>query len=152
VRIGDRVFIKRAGEVIPKIISVVSELRDGSEEKIFPPENCPSCGEKVYKDEDKVRYYCANAAKCPAQNREQFAYSVGKQGFDIDGLGEKQVELFLELGFIKNLADIFRLKKHREEILALEGFQEKSVNNLLDAIEKARHTDIKIFLRSIGIP
>jgi len=78
VREGDSVFIKRAGEVIPKIISVITEIRDGSEKKIRVPENCPSCGEKVVKDEDKVRYYCENSTSCPAQKKEQLAYSVGK--------------------------------------------------------------------------
>lgn len=84
VRIGDRVFIKRAGEVIPKIVSVVTEVRDGSEIRIKIPKHCPSCGETVFKDEDRVRYYCNNSLSCPAQNREQLAYSVGRQGFDID--------------------------------------------------------------------
>lgn len=152
IQIWDKVFIKRAGEVIPKIVSVIPELRDGTEEEIHIPKNCPSCGEMIYKDAEKVRYYCANSHNCPAQNREQFAYSVGKQGFDIDGLGERQVELFLELGFIKSLPDIFLLKNYREEILALEGFQEKSVNNLLKAIEQAKQVDVVKFLRSIGVP
>ncbi|MDA9129032.1 NAD-dependent DNA ligase LigA [Candidatus Gracilibacteria bacterium] len=152
VRVGDRVFIKRAGEVIPKIISVVSEVRDGREQEIEIPKNCPSCGELVLKDESKVRYYCGNKTLCPAQNHTGLAHSVGKNGFDIDGLGTRQIEIFLEKGLIKNLGDIFSLKNKRAEILELEGFQEKSVDKLLESIEKSKTMDLAKFLRSIGIP
>ena len=152
IRERDRVFIKRAWEVIPKIISVVKEVRDGSEKKIEIPKRCPSCGSEIFKDEDKVRYYCKNDISCPAQNREQLAYSVGKGGFNIDGLWERQVEIFLAEWLIVNLVDIFYLKNRREEILDLEWFQELSVNNLLSAIEKVQKIDITTFLRSIGIP
>ena len=152
VREWDTVFIKRAGEVIPKIISVVKELRDGTEQKIAVPQKCPSCSSEVFKDEDKVRYYCNNKVSCTAQNKEQLAYSVGKGGFNIDGLWERQVEIFLTEWLIVNLVDIFQLKNKREKILELEGFKELSVNNLLSAIEKVQKTDIATFLRSIGIP
>ena len=152
VRVGDRVFIKRAWEVIPKIISVVVEVRDGTEQKIEIPTLCPSCHSQVLKDDSKVRYYCGNTISCPAQNREQLAHSVGKSWFDIDWLGERQIEIFLEQGLISNLLDIFSLKKKREEILELEWFQEKSVDKLLESIEKSRNMDLAKFIRSIGIP
>ena len=152
IREGDRVFIKRAGEVIPKIISVVTDVRDGSERQIKIPEFCPSCNSEVLKDEDKVRYYCGNTMSCPAQNKEQLAHSVWKNGLDIDGLWERQIEIFLEQGLISNLIDIFSLKNKREKILALEGFQEKSVDKLLKSIEDSRKMDIAKFLRSIWIP
>jgi len=158
VKIGDIVFLKRAGEVIPKIISVASPVltqlspNGRDESAILPPEYCPSCGEKVFKDEQKVRYYCANAYWCPAQMREKLAFTVGKQGFNIDGFWERQAELFYTLGFIKNFWDIFRLKNYREEILALDGFKEKSVNNLLEWIESVRKTDIVTFLKALWIP
>jgi len=152
VRVGDTVFIKRAGEVIPKIVSVVKEVRSWKEKVIEVPQSCPSCGEKVYKDEDKVRYYCANNISCPGQLREQLAYSIGKWGFDIDGFWVRQVEVFLEEWLISNLVDIFYLSDKREQILALEWFQETSVNNLIEGIEKVKHTDIVTFLKSIGIP
>lgn len=150
VQVWDYVFLKRAWEVIPKIISVSI----ASEEwvRIYPPRLCPSCEAEVLKDDDKVRYYCPNDYACPAQMKEKLAFAVGKQGFNIDGFGERQVELFLQLGFIKRFGDIFRLKDYREDILALEGFQEKSVNNLLDGIEKVRKTDITTFLKALGIP
>jgi DNA ligase (NAD+) len=102
VKIHDNVFLKRAGEVIPKIISVASSpYPDGSKEAeiyaIHPPKLCPSCQNKVLKDDDKVRYYCPNNYGCPAQMREKIAFAVGKQWFNIDGFWEKQAQLFLEL-------------------------------------------------------
>ncbi|RKW25151.1 NAD-dependent DNA ligase LigA [Candidatus Gracilibacteria bacterium] len=152
VKIGDTVFIKRAGEVIPKIISVVET--DGREnfEEIKAPEFCPSCKTKVLKDEDKVRFYCPNSFDCPAQHVEKIIFAVGKQGLNIDGLGEKQVELFLELGLINSLASIFDLKNKKDEILALEGFGEKSFTNLINSIEEAKNIDLERFLTSLGIP
>ena len=157
VKVNDNVFLKRAGEVIPKIISVASSpYPDGSKEaeiyQVHPPKLCPSCQSEVLKDEDKVRYYCPNNYGCPAQMREKISFAVGKQGFNIDGFGEKQAELFLDLWYIKNFGDIFRLKNYRADILELEWFQEKSVNNLLDGIEKVRHTDIVTFLKALWIP
>ena len=151
VKIGDTVFLKRAGEVIPKIVSVVTEGRDGSEIDIKVPEVCPSCWEWVYKDDDKVRYYCANHAACPVQLWEKLAWSIGKHGFDIDGFWEKQAKLFLELWFIQKLSDVFTLDEKREEILALEWFQEKSVDNLIKAIEESKSVDIAKLLKSLGI-
>lgn len=153
VEIGDIVFLKRAWEVIPKIISVASSPADDrSDRSIKIPKLCPSCQSEVLKDDDKVRYYCPNAYGCPAQMREKLAFAVGKQWFNIDGFWEKQVELFLEKWFIKSFADIFRLSLYRDEILELEGFQEKSVNKLLDAIESTRSSDIVTFLKALWIP
>jgi len=152
VKIWDTIFLKRAWEVIPKVVSVVKEGRDGSEVDIVIPTECPSCSEKVYKDDDKVRYYCANSNGCPDQLWERLAWSIGKNGLDIDGFWEKQARLFLELGMITNLADIFTLESKREEILELEWFQEKSVDNLMNSIEKAKHLDIAKLLKSLAIP
>lgn len=149
VKTGDIVFLKRAGEVIPKIISVATHA---DWEPIYPPKNCPSCWEWVLKDEKKVRYYCGNSYACPAQMREKLAFAVGKQGFNIDGFGEKQAELFYTLWYIKKFWDIFRLKNYREQILELDGFKEKSVHNLLDWIEAVRKTDIVTFLKALWIP
>ena len=149
VRVWDIVFLKRAWEVIPKIISVASS---SEWENISPPKTCPSCGESVLKDEEKVRYYCANAYACSAQMREKLAFAVGKQGFNIDGFWERQAELFYSLWYISKFGDIFRLKNYRSEILKLEGFKEKSVQNLLEGIEAVRNTDITIFLKALWIP
>jgi len=149
VKVWDIVFLKRAWEVIPKIISVATP---GGGENISIPKLCPSCWEGVKKDEDKVRYYCSNAYWCPAQMRKKIAFAVGKQWFNIDGFGEKQAELFYNLGYVQSFWDIFRLKNYREEILSLDGFKEKSVNNLLDWIENVRSSDIVTFLKALWIP
>jgi DNA ligase (NAD+) len=152
VRIGDTIFIKRAWEVIPKILSVVKELRQEKYQKIEIPLVCPICHTKVEKDEGKVRYYCPNAKWCPAQIKESITYSVGKTGFNIDGLWEKQIELFLEEGIINDLVDIFRLKEKKDILLLLPWLKEKSVQNIIDAIEKAKKQKIEDFLSALVIP
>lgn len=154
VRVGDSVFIKRAGEVIPKIISVVKNdsINRDDFEKIETPKFCPSCKTTLLKDEDKVRFYCPNTIDCPAQHIEKLIFAVWKTGFDIDWFWEKQVELFLELGIIKSLSDIFRISEKREQILELEWFKEKSVNNLILWVENAKNMDITTFLTALSIP
>jgi DNA ligase (NAD+) len=149
VRIGDSVFLKRAGEVIPKIISVAIAWIGDS---ILPPLFCPSCNTQILKDSDRVRYYCPNSYGCPAQMHEKTAFAVWKHGFDIDGFGEKQAELFYTLGLIEHIWDIFRLRHHRHTLLQLEGFQEKSVDKLLWWIEKKRTLDIVTFIKALWIP
>jgi len=155
VKVDDIVFLKRAGEVIPKVISVATSgtgLTWDRSQEILPPINCPSCGCEVQKDEEKVRYYCPNTYGCPAQMREKLAFAVGKQWFNIDGFWEKQAELFYKLWYITKFWDIFRLKNYREEILALDWFKEKSVDNLIRGIEAVRTTDIVTVLKALGIP
>ena len=151
VREGDYVFIMRAGEVIPEIVSVISELRDGTEEVVNPPSICPICSTKLEQDEGKVAIYCPNSY-CPAKIQGQFEMFVGKQGLNIDGLGIKQIELFLELGWISDFVSLFHLASHKTELLQIEGYKEKSVNNLLEAIEKARHTTLDRVFVALGIP
>ena len=152
LRIWDTVFIKRAGEVIPKIISVVETDARENFEKIEIPKVCPSCKSEVLKDEDKVRYYCWNSFDCPAQHSEKIIFAVWKQWLNIDWLGEKQVELFLELWLISSIPSIFDLKNKKDEILSLEWFWEKSFQNLVDSIEKAKNIDLERFLTSLWIP
>ncbi len=151
VKIGDYVFIMRAGEVIPEIVSVLTELRDGSEKMIVPPENCPICSTHLDQDEGKVAIYCPNI-HCPAKIQWQLEMFVGKQGFNIDWLWVKQIELFLELGWITDFVSVFHLWKYREQFFTLEWYKEKSVNNLLEAIGKARHTTLDRVFVALGIP
>lgn len=150
VKIWDNIFIKRAWEVIPKIISVIKETRTWDEIMINPPENCPSCGEKVLKDDDKVRYYCGNE-NCEAQIKQKIIYAVWKTWLNIDWLWSEQVELFYDLWFIKKLSDVFLLDSKKDEILSLPWYKEKSVKNLLSAIENAKNQDIVSFLVSLNI-
>ncbi len=152
VRIWDTVFIKRAWEVIPKIISVVKQDWREDFKAIFPPKFCPSCETLVKKDENKVRYYCPNSLWCPAQHYEKLAFAVSKHAFNIDGLWEKQIELFLKEGIIHWLVDIFDLENKKEELLELEWFKEKSVDNIINAVNKAKNTNIVSFLIALQIP
>ena len=148
VWVGDSVFIKRAGEVIPKIIWVANK---NSEKIIFPPINCPSCNSEVLKDDEKVRYYCPNTDKCFEQQKHKLIYAVGKQWLNIDWFWKAQVETFLKLNIISDLYSIFKLEEKEEEILELEWFQEKSVKNLLSAINERKKINITTLLISLSI-
>ncbi len=149
--IWDMVFIKRAWEVIPDIISVIKEHRNWTEENISIPEFCPECNTKIKKDDEKVRYYCPNHLDCPAQISWKIIYQVWKNWLNIDGLWEKQVELFIEMWFIKDLVDIFSLYKYKDDILQIEWYKDKSVNNLLNAINNSKTIKIDTFLASLAI-
>jgi DNA ligase (NAD+) len=151
VLIGDQVWIKRAWEVIPEVVAPIIESRNGQEIKIEIPLVCPICSWTVVRDDEKIRYYCTNKFNCKAQIEWSLIYSVGKTGLNIDWFWEKQVILFLEKWFINNLVSIFYLKDKKEEILKLEWFKEKSVSNLLEAIEKAKNQNIVSFLTALGI-
>lgn len=151
VRIWDTVFIKRAWEVIPKIISVVKEWYRDNFEVILPPKFCPSCETEVKKDDNKVRYYCPNDIDCPAKHHEKLAFAVGKWWFNIDWLGERQVEIFLEEWLIQNIVDIFKISEKKDDLLLLEWFKEKSVNNLIAWVENAKNVDIATLLTALWI-
>lgn len=151
VKIWDNVFIKRAWEVIPKIISVVKNIDRSSLEEIKVPKYCPSCESEIKKDEWKVRYYCPNDLDCPAKHHEKLSFAVWKQWFNIDWFWVKQVEIFLEKWIIHNLVDIFKIKDKEKQILELEWFQEKSVNNLITWVEKAKKVDISTFITALWI-
>lgn len=151
VLIWDQVWIKRAWEVIPEVISPILEARTGKEIVIEIPTKCPVCESEVAKDEDKVRYYCTNKYGCKAQVGGSLIYAVGKTWLNIDWFWEKQVELFLEKGLITDLVSIFSLKDKKEELLKLEWFKEKSVTNLLEAIEKSKSQTIVSFLTALWI-
>ncbi len=152
VRIGDHVFIIRAGEVIPEVVSAIAEARDGSERVVEVPASCPSCGSPLRKDEGKVAVYCPNRLECPAQTSGSLKTFVGKHAANIEGIGEKGISLFLEKGLLTDFASIYRLPFRREEILALEGFETKKTDNLLSEIEKSRTMDLANLLVGLGIP
>ena len=148
VWVGDSVFIKRAWEVIPKIIWVANK---NSEKIIFPPTNCPSCCTKILKDDEKVRYYCPNTYKCFEQIKNKLIYAVWKEWLNIDWFWKAQVELFLKLNIISDLYSIFKLEEKKEEILKLEWFQEKSVDKLLLAIDDKKNISVTTLLISLAI-
>mgnify|MGYP005839355087 CR=1 FL=1 len=146
IRIGDMVIIKRAGDVIPYVAGPIVDLRDGSERPITMPEYCPVCGEPVVQPEDEVAVYCVNAA-CPAQLKRRVQHFVA--AMEIDGLGERTVDLFVDEGLVHDAADLYTLRA--EDILKLEGFAEKSTQNLLAAIEVSKQQPFWRVLTALGI-
>ncbi|MBL8092198.1 MAG: NAD-dependent DNA ligase LigA, partial [Anaerolineales bacterium] len=135
IRVGDRVLLKRAGEVIPYVIGPVVDARKGKEKKFKPPTKCPACDQAVEHIEGEVAWYCVNSA-CPAQLIRNIEHFVSRGAMDIVGLGIKIVEQLIESDLVKDVADLFTLKK--SDLLKLEGFAEKKADNLLGAIEQAK--------------
>ncbi len=151
VRIGDKVIVQRAGDVIPQIIGV-AEQNPSASEYVFPT-ICPICGGNVVQEAGAVARRCVNTLTCPAQRLGELEHFVSRHGFDIDGLGGRQLETFIARGWIETPADIFTLiERHADAIKNLDGFGDKSVYNLNQSIEKARNIDLHRFLFAIGIP
>jgi DNA ligase (NAD+) len=148
IREGDMVIVKRAGEVIPQVLGPVLELRPPDSQVWQMPDRCPACGEPVERLEGEVAYYCVNAA-CPAQLVRGVEHFVSRGAMDIEGFGIRQAELFVELGFIHDVADIYYLTE--DQILPLEGFGEKKVANLMAAIEASKERDPARLLTALGI-
>lgn len=148
IRVGDRVLVKRAGEVIPYVIGPVVDARTGKEKKFKPPQTCPACGQPVEHFEGEVAWYCVNAA-CPAQLVRNIEHYVSRGAMDIVGLGIKIVEQLIAEGLVRDVADLYTLKK--EQLLALEGFKDKKADNLLTAIENSKSQSLQRFIAALGI-
>jgi DNA ligase (NAD+) len=148
IRIGDTVLVKRAGEVIPYVIGPVVDLRDGSEQVVTRPLVCPFCDAPVVSPPDEVAIYCDNPA-CPEQLVRRVEYFVSRGAMDVDNFGSQTGALLVEKGFIKDIADIYTLD--RAQLLALEGFQEKKVDNLLLGIEQSKSQPANRVLTAVGI-
>ena len=149
LRIGDRVRIHRAGDVIPQVVENLT--RDEPRERYVFPDHCPECGSEAVAQEGEVDVRCTGGLICPAQRFERLRHFVSRGALDIEGLGEKSIAEFIELGWLHSPADIFRLHRHRDELLGREGWKEKSVDNLLTAIEAKREPDCPRFLFGLGI-
>lgn len=148
IRIGDTVVVERAGDVIPHVIAVIKDKRTGKEKSFPIPSNCPVCGSKVIREKGEVAVRCIGL-NCPAQVQEKIIHFASRGALDIEGLGEKNVELFYTKGLVHNFVDLFKLKK--DDLLMLPRFAEKSAQNLINAIEKAKHTTLARFLYALGI-
>ncbi len=148
IRIGDTVIVQRAGEVIPQVVGPVVSKRTG-EEKIFTmPKNCPVCGAEAVRAPGEAAYYCPNAS-CPAQVQQRIEHFVSREAMDIRGIGEQQSSLLFKAGLVKNVADLYDLKK--EDLLKLERMGEKSASNIIEAIEKSKKRPLSRLIFALGI-
>ena len=150
IRIGDTVLIERAGDVIPHILSVVKEKRTKKSEKYFIPKHCPACCQITIKKEGEAARKCINT-DCKAQKIENLIHFCSKNGMNIDGLGNKQINLFFKKGIVTKYSDIFKLYEKKDELKSYDGFGELSVNKLLSNINKAKLVNFDKFLTSLGI-
>ncbi len=148
IRIGDRVLIKRAGDVIPYVIGPVVDARTGEERIFEPPHNCPACGQPIEHVEGEVAWYCVNSA-CPAQLVRNVEHFVSRGAMDIVGLGIKIVEQLINAGLVKDVADLYLLKK--EDLLKLEGFADKKAENLLQSIQDSKNRPLQRLIFALGI-
>ena len=148
IRPGDRVLIKRAGDVIPYVIGPLVDPSNRKTVVYAPPEYCPSCGQKVEHIEGEVAWYCVNNA-CPAQLRRNIEHFVSKSAMDIEGLGEKIVTLLVENGKIKDVADLYTLQK--QDLMNLEGFADKKAQKLIDSIQSSKSQPLARLITGLGI-
>lgn len=150
IRIGDWVVVEKAGKIIPHVVRVEEHRRDGSEAEFQFPSRCPECESEVVQDDGGVYIRCQNPS-CPAQLRETLRFFASRSAMDVDGLGIKLIEQLIEAGLLASLADIYRLKDRRDDILALPRVGEKSVDNLLDAIETTKERPLWRLLVGLNI-
>ncbi len=150
VRIGDIVSIRKAGEIIPEVVEVKKERRTGSELPFEMIENCPICGTKLSKKEDEVAYFCTNP-NCDARNIEGLIHFSSRDAMNIEGFGERIVEDFYNMGFLKSIDAYYNLKNYKEDLMELEGFGEKSINNLLINIENSKKNSLEKLIFGLGI-
>ena len=150
IREKDYVKIEKGGDVIPKVTEVIPEKREKGSRKFPVPEKCPVCSTKLVKSEEEVYIYCPNYF-CPAQVQGRIEHFVHRDAMDVEGLGGSIIAVFLENGLIKDFSDIYELKNKRKEIISLERFGEKSVDNILLAIEKSKEKPFEKVLFALGI-
>lgn len=151
LKIGDIVSIRKAGDVIPEVVEVKKERRTGKEKDFEMITTCPMCNTNLVKKEGQVDYYCPNK-KCPARSIESLIHFASRDAMNIDGLGDRIIEDFYNFHFIGTIADIYSLKNHEQDLTRLEGYGDKSVTNLLNAIEDSKKNSLERLLFGLGIP
>jgi len=153
VRVGDRVVVRRAGDVIPQVLRVVDPESRLPDVPVFEmPEECPVCGAPAVRMEGQAATRCTAGLGCPAQRKEAIRHFASRRAMDIEGLGEKLVDQLVETGLVGTVADLYRLKEHRDEVAALERMGELSTDNLLAGVEKSRGLPLPRFLYALGVP
>ena len=150
IRIGDIVSIRKAGDVIPEIVVVKKERRTGSELPVKMIDTCPICNTKLIRKESEAAYFCTNPI-CDARNIEGLIHFASRDAMNIEGFGERIVEDFYNMGFLKNINDYYKLYEHKEILMELEGFGEKSINKLLDNIELSKNNSLERLIFGLGI-
>lgn len=150
IRINDYIVVRKAGDVIPEVVNSLKERRIGSEIEFEMITNCPICGSKLKRIDDEVAHYCLNK-NCDAKKIENLIHFVSRDAMNIEGLGERIVEDFYNLGYLKSIVDFYSLYKHKNELMVLEGFGEKSINNLIESIEKSKTNSLEKLLFGLGI-
>lgn len=148
LRIGDYIILRKAGDVIPEVVKPLVERRDGSEIPFKMIDVCPDCGSQLIKKD--AMHFCTNPL-CPARKIESIIHFASKDAMDIEGLGEKVAEEFFNEGFVKSIPDIYDLAKYREDIISIDGWKDKSVDNLLTAIDKSKQNSLERLLFGLGI-
>ncbi len=146
--IGDHVIIEKAGDIIPKVVEVLKQKRNGTEEEFHFPDSCPACGSELVESEEEVAIRCENVA-CPAQIKNRIQHYASRNAMDIDGLGEKLIDQMVEAGILKTFSDLYKLDI--ETIVGLERMAKKSAENLLQAIEVSKQRPFAAFLYALGI-
>ena len=150
IRIGDYVVIRKAGDVIPEVVRSLKEKRDGSEKEFEMITHCPYCGSLLVRKDNEAAYYCLNE-HCDSKKIEKIIHFASRDAMNIEGLGEKIIEQFYNLGFVKSIEDIYDLASHKNEIMEIEGFGKKSMDNLIQAIEKSKENSLEKLLFGLGI-
>ena len=146
--VGDYVVLRKAGDVIPEVVRPVIERRDGTQIPFTMITNCPECGMPLIRKD--AMHFCVNPS-CPAKQIEAIIHFASKDAMDIEGMGEKVVEQFFNQGFFTNIAEIYSLMDHRDDIISLDGWQSKSIDNLIDAIDKSKNNSVERLLFGLGI-
>ena len=150
IRIGDTVSIQKAGDIIPEVVEVKVERRTGNEKRFEMIKNCPICNTKLEKKESEAAYFCPNI-KCDARNIEGLIHFASRDAMNIEGFGERIVEDFYNFGYLRKINDYYHIKEHKDELKELEGFGEKSINNLLESIETSKSNSLERLLFGLGI-
>ncbi len=150
IRIGDTALIERAGDVIPQVVKVIEDKRDGTETPYHIPDACPVCGAEVVLSDDKKQAFCTGGMTCPAQFRERLKHYASRTATDIEGLGDKRAEQLIDAGLIEDISDLYTIEK--ADLLALERYADKSAQNLIDEIAASLEQDLDRFVYALGIP
>ncbi len=150
LKIGDIVSIRKAGDVIPEVVDAKFERRNGTEKEFKMISECPMCHEKIVKKDGNVDYYCVNP-KCPKRNIEGIIHYVSRNALNIEGLGDEIVEELYNLGFVKNIDDLYSLSDKKKQIMEFDGYGEKSLNKIIDNIEASKNSSLERLLFGLGI-